>query len=133
MAHRRTITASALALTAAAVLVGCSFSASPVAVLDRDRAAGDELHVLEDHAYESVDEPTSRYIGDHEGTDLWLARGTDSGSVCLIVVTAEEDWITGCGGLPTRLGGVGGTFEVRADGALPPEGMTRISENIFVA
>lgn len=99
--------------------------------LQGDRASGDELPVLTDYAYDAVDASTSRFVADHEGASIWLAEGLEGTTVCLIVDAGADAWVVGCGGAPTRVGGLTGSFEVVPDGAPAPEGATQISENVY--
>ncbi|MFJ2544812.1 hypothetical protein [Microbacterium sp. NPDC087589] len=134
MRHPSLLVACVFAVIAATTMTGCSFSSSSLSVLETDRAAEDELPLLEAHAYESVDTATSRFVGEHEGVLLWVAQGTES-PACLVAVLndgdAGPDWILSCGGLPIRMSGVGHTFELRPDGAPTTEDLTRVSENVF--
>ncbi|WP_447911785.1 hypothetical protein [Microbacterium phyllosphaerae] len=131
MHHRSSLAACASALIILAALTGCSFSPTNLAVLETDRVAEDELPPLEDDSYEPVDVDSSHYVGEHEGVSLWIAKGTDSPACIVAIADPEDDWVVGCGGLPTRISGSGHTFEVRADDSPAPEGMTRISDNVY--
>lgn len=130
MSHR-IVAATALALVSAGVLTGCSFVSSDLDVLDSDRQVADELPILEDYSYDEVDEPSSRYVGEHDGISLWVARGTES-PACLVAVGEDADeWLVACGGLPLRMSGLDHAFELRPDGAPAPEGGTRVSDNVY--
>ncbi|KQR39681.1 hypothetical protein ASF80_09895 [Microbacterium sp. Leaf159] len=131
MRHRSSTAACAIALISLTALTGCSFTSTTLAVFETDRVAEDELPPLEEDSYSPVDVESSRYVGEYEGVSLWIAKGTDS-STCLVAITdPEDDWGIGCGGLPTRISGSGHTFEVRADDWPAPEGMTRVSDNVY--
>lgn len=131
MRHRSRLAAAALALTAVTLLSGCGFSTTTLSVLETDRVPEDELPTLEGDSYEPADIESSRYVGEYEGVSLWVTKGTDS-PACLVAITdPEDDWVVGCGGLPMRITGSGPTFELRADDWPDPEGMTRISENVY--
>ena len=131
MSRRTRLTASALALIAAVMLTGCSFSSPNLAVLETEREAEDELPPLEADSYDPVDTATSRYVGEHDGVSLWVAKGTDSPACLIAIADPDEEWGIACGGLPTRLSSFGHTFELTPDGSPAPEGMTRISENVY--
>ncbi len=79
----------ALLATAAAALVLTACTAGvPYADLAGDPTEQDALPAgLPDHAYRDVDVDSSRYVGDDNGTQLWLVRGTERDSVCLLRIT----------------------------------------------
>jgi len=131
MRHRSRIAVLALGLTAVALLSGCSFSATTLAVFETERETEDELPPLEDDSYGAVDVESSRYVGEYEGVSLWVTKGTDSPACIVAITDPEDDWVVGCGGLPVRVTGSGPTFEFRADDWPAPEGMTRISDNVY--
>lgn len=57
-----------------------------------------------------------RYVGDDDGTQLWLARGTERDSVCLVRITNidADDWQIGCSGAAGPL--TMGSYVVHSDG-----------------
>lgn len=122
-----------LAASSAAVLSGCAASGASYAVLDRDAQAGDEIQVdLPAYAGDEADLSTSRYVGEHDGTSLWLMRGTDDSRVCLLAYAEDEKWVIGCGGeTGLGVGGVAGRFDVVPDGVPGPDGATQLSENVY--
>lgn len=131
MRHRSRLAVLALGLTAVTLLSGCGLSATTLSVFETEREAEDELPPLEDDSYGSVDVESSHYVGEYEGVSLWVTKGSDS-PVCIVAITdPEDDWMVGCGGLPTRISGSGHTFEFRADDWPAPEGMTRVSDNVY--
>lgn len=113
-------------------LSGCTTTAIEFSDLHAERESQDELPVLEDYAYESVDTSTSRYVGDHDGTSLWIAEGLAGAEICLVADPGDSNWIVSCGGgSELGTGGVAGHFTVVPDGAPAPEGATKISENVY--
>ncbi len=133
--HVRATLASVAVLSVVA-LSGCTGVGPTYAVLDREAGARDEVPAdLPGYAWDDVDQATARFVGEDEGTSLWLARARDDTSACLLAYGDEESWVLGCGGdgAPFSLGGVTGTFTVVPDGAPAPEGMTRVSENVYTA
>ncbi|MFJ6550452.1 hypothetical protein [Microbacterium sp. NPDC091676] len=133
--HVRATLASVAVLSVVA-LSGCTGVGATYAVLDREAGARDEVPAdLPGYAWDDVDQATARFVGEDEGTSLWLARARDDTSACLLAYADEESWVLGCGGdgAPFSLGGVTGTFTVVPDGAPAPEGMTRVSENVYTA
>lgn len=123
--------AAAVPLAAVLALSGCVSDLETYADLQRDREPADELPGLPENPYESVDESSSRYIGEHDGRSLWIAEGVDDAMMCLVVVTDAADWIVGCGDGAPRVSGATGTFGVVADGVPAPGGATMISENVY--
>jgi hypothetical protein len=86
---------------------------------------------LPDYALESFDLETIRWVGEHEGTDLWLASGLDEFSICLLAYPNETEWVGGCGGGDMTLSGSGRTYFVVADAATAPSNAVAISENVY--
>ncbi|MGO1840263.1 MAG: hypothetical protein ACTH0E_12195 [Candidatus Microbacterium stercoravium] len=126
------VAAPALIAAALVLLTACSGHQSAFVDLDGEREAADELPQREDYAYENVDVDSSRFVGDHEGTSLWLAQDIRGSGVCLIADASGSDWGVACGGATgLELDGVVGTFHVVPDAAAPPEGATQISENVY--
>ncbi|MEJ6555379.1 hypothetical protein PQI51_10150 [Microbacterium esteraromaticum] len=112
---------------------GCSTPAGQFSDLQADRTPKDELPVLaEEYAYEGVDPSTSRYVGDHDGTSLWIVEGLAESPICLVAVAGESEWFVSCGGATgVGLKGIAGDFLALPDGALPPEKATKVSENVY--
>lgn len=131
MSHLRHAAAVALALASIAFLSGCVAEQSAFTDLRSDREAHDELPQLADYAYGEVDVSTSRFVGEHDGTSVWLAEGLDGYRVCIVADAGDDGWIVGCGGGTTKISGLAGTFEVVPDHAPAPEGATQLSENVY--
>ncbi|UYO96633.1 hypothetical protein OED01_13640 [Microbacterium sp. M28] len=131
MTHARRIGAFVLTAASIVLFTGCGTTPDLYADLQGEQDSQDELPQLEDDAYESVDVASSRYIGEHDGTSIWLAQGLEESSLCL-VADAGEQWVVGCsGGGPLNVGGVVGEFEVLPDGMPTPEGATKLSDNVY--
>ncbi|WP_119695978.1 hypothetical protein [Microbacterium halotolerans] len=127
----RHTTAAAIGLVwLGAALVGCSGTGG-FADLERDPSPADEIP-LSDSELRIVDRDTARYIDEHDGTDLWLARSLEDG-ICLITYADESAWVVGCGGSdgPVGVGGMAGRFEAVPGGGTPPESGTQLSENVW--
>ncbi|MGL3151678.1 hypothetical protein ACSS7Z_15120 [Microbacterium sp. A82] len=125
-----------IATCAALTLTGCAPSDSAYAVLDRDAQPADEVpEALPAYAWDTADPTTARFVGKHDGTSLWLARGGDKANACLLAYVDEDAWILSCGGSGSSFGadGVAGAFTVVPDGAPSPDGMTQISDNVFTS
>lgn len=128
--------AAAVAALSAVTLSGCAGGGTAYAVLDREPEARDEVPAdLPAYAWDDVDQATARFVGEDEGTSLWLARARDDASACLLAYADQESWVLGCGGdgASFSIGGIAGTFTVVPDGAPAPEGMARVSENVYTA
>ena len=125
MASLRLVAVTLVAMSAA-MLTGC-VQYTTYADLEGERDAADHLPELEEYAYDSLDALTSRFVGEHNGTSLWLAKGEEANSACL-VAQRGDDWIIGCGG---GMSGGPGSFEIYPDGAVVPEGATQVSENVY--
>ncbi len=115
-------------------MVGCTSGGGGYAVFDRDPVASDELpaeYVERDS--DLIDAGTSRLVGEHEGTRLYLVEGATGSSICLVVLPADEEGMAGCGGGggPMQVSNARETYEVRPDGYDVPDGAVQISENVF--
>ncbi|MEH3088741.1 MAG: hypothetical protein PGN24_03775 [Microbacterium arborescens] len=120
-----------IAACAALLLAGCTPGAS-YADLDGDLEPADALpESVREAAMDRITAGSQRFVGDHAGTSLWLARGIEPREVCLITYADGSDWALGCGGgSEMRVSGPAGTFAVVSDGAPHPDGFEAISENV---
>ena len=83
------------------VLAGCTPTTLP-----EFEASQTDRDIILDVSAQDIDADSTRFIGEVEGADLYLARGTNN-SLCLIQIRDEEWEQMGCGaGL-----GVGSTLE----------------------
>lgn len=133
--RRRTATGLTVALSAVAfALAGCTATGDTYSVLEQEAQPEDEVPSdLPSYAWDDADPTSARFVGEEEGTSLWLARASDDTGTCLLAYVDEETWVLGCGGdgAPFRVGGIAGSFTVIPDGAHPPDGMAAISENVY--
>ena len=121
-------------LFTALTLTGCTNPRSGMAALDREAESGDALPAdLPDDADDNLEPASSRFVGEHDGNALYLAQGKERNQVCLLVYPDTlADWAIGCGGSPEfGVGGPGGDYVVRPDGAPVPEGYVEIASNVF--
>lgn len=87
---------------------------------------------LPDYALDGVDLDSVRWVGEHEGTDVWLAAPVEGSDydACILAFPDAQDWTSGCGG------GVSGPdqrwYAIVADGQEPPEGSIALSKNVYV-
>ncbi|WP_261165773.1 hypothetical protein [Microbacterium sp. Marseille-Q6965] len=121
-----------LATCSALALAGCA-SSSSYAVLEREAQAADAVPAdLPARAAGGADFDSARAVGEHEGASLWIMRGEDPGSVCLLSYRDDEAWVVGCGGESGLVtSGEAGHFVVVADGMPAPDGAVQISENVY--
>lgn len=132
MPRLRNLAVPALIAATLVTLTACVGQQGPFADLDTDREADDTLPQLENHAYEHVDVASSRFVGEHEGTSLWLAHDVEGSGACLIADAGEGEWNVGCGGdTGLTVDGMAGLFAVVPNNATAPEGATQISENVY--
>lgn len=116
------------------LLTGCIASGVPYAVLEEDAQPADELPAeLPGYAGDGADLETARFVGEHDGSSLWLMRGKDNSGICLLAYRDESVWTLGCSsaGGQMGIGGLAGNFTVLPDGAPAPEGATQVSENVY--
>jgi hypothetical protein len=127
----RTTVACATALGLAALLSSCA-SAQPFAIFDREPQASDALpDAVSD---EFIDVDTARFVGDDDGTRLWLVRPSEhEDGICLVAYQSDEVWLSGCSDRGTRvgIGGEVGSYEVVQDGWPAPEGTEKVFDNVF--
>lgn len=126
---------AALALAAAALaLAGCT-SAAGYSDLDSTETRGLPDAVPED-TLANFDLHSMRWVAEHEGTEVWLARGSRPAEVCILFSSDDDHWATGCagaGGQMTVSGRGPQRFAVVPDGQPGPEGFAAISRNVYVA
>ncbi len=68
-------------------------------MLDREAEARDEVPAdLPGYAWDDVDQATARFVGEGDGTFLWLARARDDAAACLLAYVDADAWVIGCGG-----------------------------------
>ena len=127
------LAASAVACSAF-LLTGCVASGFPYAAFERDAQATDEVPAeLPAYAGDSADLDTARFVGEHDGTSLWLMRGSTQTGICILAYRDEEVWPLGCisAGAPMGVGGLAGSFTVVPDDAPAPEGAVQVSKNVY--
>jgi len=115
-------------------LTGCMNPGSGLAVLDGEAEAGDALpDDLPDHADDNLEPTSSRFVGEHDGNALFLAKGKEANQICLLVYPNNSaEWVIGCGGSPEfGVEGPSGGYVVRPDGAPTPENYVEITTNVF--
>lgn len=134
MKASRIALAVSLASLVTVVLSGCSGTTGGYAILDRPADSNDSVpSAVHDDEVDTMDLSTSRYVGENDGTQLWLGRGQDASTVCLLAYPNDESWVIGCAG-PGRStvdGSVAGRFVFQPDGYSTPEDSTAISDNVF--
>lgn len=132
---KRRVVLFAVTVVAGGVLTlsGCSTAADNFSDLQTEREPEDELPVLSgEDVRDTVDVSTSRYVGEYQGTSLWIAEGIQDSSICLIPVRGTSEWVVACGG-NAGVGSRGptGSFTVIPDGVPVPENATKVSENVY--
>lgn len=129
------LTMSLLPITLILVTSGCTSSGTGLADLDQAPTVDHPLPAeLPSYATEDLDRESIRWVGEHDGADLWVASHQDDDTSCVIAYPDADDWIVGCGGGVTRAAGPDGiTYSIVPDGMSAPDGFTAVSENVFVA
>lgn len=135
MLPRRITALTAVTLSLALAAAGCSSPAPGLADLDREPTTGHPLPAdVSDDALADVDRDSIRWVGEHEGTDLWLAAGENDYGACLVIYPNATDWLVACGGglmQSTTSGGL--EFAVVPDGGTVPAGFEAVSRNVFAS
>lgn len=73
-----------------------------------------------------------RYVGEHEGTSLWIAEGVEASSVCLVALRGDSEGFISCGGTSgVATQGQAGSFTVIPDSGFTPDNAMKISENVY--
>ncbi|WP_158685349.1 hypothetical protein [Microbacterium halophytorum] len=122
----RPMAAAAICLGVLALAAGCS-DGSSFADLEREPSADDALPMPES-GLDGVDLGSVRYVGDHEGTEVWVARAADfRQDICLALMPSDGAWSVACGGVWLKTNG----FVVQADGALADDDWVRVSHNVW--
>lgn len=130
----RVASAAAVGLSVVLGLTGCSGSGSGsgFAVLDAAAEPGDTLPTdLPDYADDRLDPASSRFVGEHDGDRLYLAKG-ENATICLLVYSNDRDWVIGCSRGDGTVSSGSRAYAVRPDAAPAPEGATELSPNVFV-
>ncbi|MBZ4487717.1 hypothetical protein LQ938_02695 [Microbacterium sp. cx-55] len=126
--HRVAALAASLAV-AALGLTGCA-GGTRWSDLDREPSADDAIPGSVTWV-DGADESSVRFVGEYEGTRLWLLR-TERG-ICLVQYPESKEWASGCtepaGEFATS--GPGGSFRVYPDDGIPPDDAVQISENVY--
>lgn len=126
---------AALALAAAALaLAGCT-STARYTDLESTETRALPATVPED-TLADFDLDSMRWVAEHEGTEVWLARGSRPAEVCILFSVGDDAWATGCaeaGGQMTVSGRGPQRFVVIPDGQPAPEGFVAISHNVYAA
>ncbi|WP_434971034.1 hypothetical protein [Microbacterium sp. bgisy207] len=117
-------------------LAGCSAPSEPYSVFQRTPTAADTIPAAVDEGNAEFELSDARYVGEHDGKRLWIARiDPESGmKVCLVVYPDDESWVTGCGGGgEVAVSGMDGVeYHLVPDGSSVPDEVTVISENVYV-
>lgn len=116
------------------VLAGCS-SGNGYPILDRGAEAADAVpNTLPDYAGNNADLSSSRFVGEHDGTSLWLMKGNDPATVCLLAYPDADGWVIGCSDMAGQsgVGGPGTQYVYQPDFAPAPEDSIEISANVYV-
>lgn len=129
-------TAAGVLLTLSAIaLSGCTAFSTGYAVLERDAEPADALpeEVIEQYSADDADLPSARFVGEHSGSSIWLLRGADEGTICVLAHLDETAGGMACGGErgPIGMSGPAGHFMVVPDDYPSPDGATRISDNVY--
>ena len=79
---------------------------------------------------------TAHFVGDHEGTQVWLSRGAEDDSVCIILAPMEGSASVACASAGSELSATNrpARFYVVPDGGqVPDDGENmRLSNNVYV-
>lgn len=123
-----------LALTAMG-LSGCTVFAPSYGVLDREAEPADAVPdaVAEQDSGDVADLSSARLVGEHSGSSIWLLRGVEQGTVCVLAFPGDDEWGMACGGegAPVEMSGPAGHFVTVPDDYPAPDGATRVSDNVY--
>lgn len=135
MSPRRMSAAAVMTLIVSLAAAGCSSPAAGLSDLERDATTDHPVPVdVSDDALADLDLDSIRWVGEHDGTDLWLASGAEDHDACLLIYPDATDWVVACGVGPMQSStGAGRTFAVVPDGATAPAGFEAVSRNVFAS
>lgn len=134
MTPRRRLAAPLAFAAAMLALTGCTSSGGYTDLESTETRALPDT-VPED-TLANFDLDSMRWVAEHEGTEVWLARGSRPAEVCILFSPDDDAWATGCagaGGQMTVSGPGPQRFVVVPDGQPGPEGFTAISHNVYAA
>lgn len=124
-----------ITLVASGILAfsGCSASVKDdYADLRKSDTSEDKLPVLDEDPIETINFSTTRYVGEHEGTSLWIGEGIEPSSICLVALFGDSEGSIACGGTSgVTSHGPAGSFAVIPDGGFVPDNAMKISENVY--
>lgn len=123
------------ALLSVLLLAGCASFGNGYPILDRQPEAADEVpDTLPAHAGDDADLSSSRFVGEHDGTSLWLMRGKAPETVCLLAYPDADGWVLGCGDIAGQsgVGGPAAQYVYQPDFAPAPPDSIEISANVYV-
>jgi hypothetical protein len=135
MPLRRIPAVAVVMLTLSFAAAGCSSPAPALSDLEGDPTTDHPVPAeVSDEALADLDPDTIRWVGEHEGADLWLAAGKEDAGACLLIYPDGTDWSVACGrGLLQSSTAAGLSFAVVPDGAMAPAGFEAVSRNVFAA
>ncbi|MGH3691631.1 MAG: hypothetical protein ACRDT7_15885 [Microbacterium sp.] len=117
------------------VLSACTAFGPNYGVLDREATSGDAVPdaVTEQDSGDVADLSSARWVGEHSGSSIWLLRGVDQGSICVLAFPEGGEWGMACGGEggPVEMSGPAGHFVTIPDDYPAPDGATRVSDNVY--
>lgn len=118
----------------AVLLAACTSSGVSYAALEREAQPSDELPEVVAGGSDEIDADSARFVGEHDGADLWLARTEQPGNICLVVYPNDNDWVAGCGAEGGAMGVhvPSGKYVVAPDQAPTPEHATELSDNVYL-
>ncbi|QCQ16449.1 hypothetical protein [Microbacterium sp. RG1] len=134
MTPRRRLVPPLAVAAAALALAGCTNTAGYTDLESTETRALPAMVTKDALAHFDLD--SMRWVGEHEGTDVWLGWGRRAGEVCILFSADVDAWVTGCagaGGQMTLSGRGPQRFVVVPDGQPAPEGFAAISHNVYVA
>lgn len=132
---KRSVLAGIAAGIVAASLGSCAILGPSYSDLNSDTGSDVALpETVEGDA--GLNASTARFVGDHVGTQVWLSRGSDDDSVCIILAPLEGTPSVECGTAGNELSATSrpARFYVVPDGGeVPDDGdNTRLSNNVYV-
>lgn len=133
MTHRRRFLTPIALVTAALALTGCTSGVSYTDIASAQTLALPDA-VTED-ARANFDVDSMRWVGEHEGTNVWLGRGSKAGEICIFTYPSDGAWAGVCGREGGEMGVSGPDqrlFTVVPDGGASPEGFVAVSRNVYV-
>lgn len=110
------------------------FELSEIVAFERAQNVADALPTsLPDYATNQLDLTTSRFVGDYDGSAIYVVQSSDDAPFCVLIYpkSPPTDWVMGCGdGIPLTVTAPGGLSVKLLPRNQAPDGWTPLDANV---